>query len=417
MKKRFLVVFIFLCVVFLLVGCYKDKRTVLKFSSWGSQSEVAILKPLLKQFEDENKNVRVEFIHAPANYFQKLHLLFAAEVEPDVIFINNIYFPKYYEAGLLEDLTPYFSAELMNDVFFPQTVNAFWRNNRLYAIPRDVSNIVIYYNKDIFKKYNVPYPTKRWTLHQMKLDAVKLTKDTDNDGKTDIWGINRNDKMIFWLPFLMVNKGGILDNNGKLLITSNNSVGALQRYCNSVTIDKISPPDSSLAGMTHAQMFMNGKLAMYIGGRWNIPKFTEIKDFDWDVINFPSAAVKDIPADSSGWAISKSSQNKILAVKLIKFLSSEQSIKKFTESGLITPARKDIAFSKDFLNYPENKNSRAFLYAVQHSKALYLNKNMQEIEDILREALEPAFNGTKSVKYCLNNKKTIQDLCKLSKCK
>ena len=81
-----------------------DTREVIQFASWGSKSEIAILKPILEEFEKENPDIKVDFMHIPQNYFQKIHLLFASNTAPDVIFINNLYLPLYANAGLLEPL-------------------------------------------------------------------------------------------------------------------------------------------------------------------------------------------------------------------------------------------------------------------------------------------------------------------------
>ena len=78
-----------------------EAKTTIKFSSWGSQTETALLIPLIKQFESENPDIKVEFIHIPQNYFQKLHLLFASNLAPDVVFINNHYAPKYIKKTTL----------------------------------------------------------------------------------------------------------------------------------------------------------------------------------------------------------------------------------------------------------------------------------------------------------------------------
>ena len=400
-----------------LSGCSHSKKEVLKFSSWGSQSEVAILKPLLDEFENENPDIEIEFMHAPAHYFSKLHLYFAAKMEPDVIFLNNLIFPKYLEADLFEDLTPYFKDEIKNETFFKNTIDAFSKDGKVYAIPRDISNVVIYYNKNVFDKLHLSYPKENWTVDELYELSKKLTLDTNKDGVTDIWGINRSNKMIYWQPFLTVEGEKVLDKDGYLAINSQNSIKILQRYAELVTRDLAAPPDNVLAGKTYAQMFMNGELAFFAGGRWNMPQFSRIKDFEWDVINFPQSKTSFIPADASGWAVAKRSKSKENAVKLVKFLSSNHSIAKFTKSGLITPARKDIAQSDSFLNNPKNKNNQAFLYATQHSKPQKLNGNIKEMEDILLRALEPAFNGNETVEKIMHNKALIQDLCDLSKCK
>ena len=64
------------------------------------------MKEYREDFEKNNK-INVEFIHIPENYFQKIHMLFASNLAPDVIFTNNHYLKMYTHANLLEDLTPY----------------------------------------------------------------------------------------------------------------------------------------------------------------------------------------------------------------------------------------------------------------------------------------------------------------------
>ena len=136
--------------IILLSGCTpKDTRTHLQFSSWGSKSELEILEPILEEFEKENPEIKIDFMHIPQNYFQKLHLLFASNTVPDVIFINNLYLPIYADAGKLEDLTDY---NLTDEDFYPKATEALSRNGKIYGIPRDVSNLVIFYNKEIFDK-------------------------------------------------------------------------------------------------------------------------------------------------------------------------------------------------------------------------------------------------------------------------
>ena len=91
--KKFVLFFILIlvCITALWQVSYlhNDTKTTIRFSSWGSQTETALLIPLIKQFESENPDIKVEFIHIPQNYFQKLHLLFASNLAPDVVFINN----------------------------------------------------------------------------------------------------------------------------------------------------------------------------------------------------------------------------------------------------------------------------------------------------------------------------------------
>jgi ABC-type glycerol-3-phosphate transport system substrate-binding protein len=45
----------------------------------------------------------------------------------------------------------------------------------------------LYYNKDLFDKYGVDYPTETWT-HDDYLGCETFDHDRDGDGQTDLWG-------------------------------------------------------------------------------------------------------------------------------------------------------------------------------------------------------------------------------------
>lgn len=402
MKKIFVFIFICVIIVFLSVHFQKkhNKQEVLQFSSWGSQSELLILKDILNDFQKENPNIKIEFIHIPQNYFQKLHLLFASNLAPDVIFINNINIPVYANTELLEDLTPYFKEEIKDKVFFTPAIDSLSVNNKLYAAPRDISNLVIYYNKTVFDKMEISYPDGTWNLEEFINTAGKVTSK-------DNFGINFETDSLYWNYYLASNGGGILSDDGaSLIFTEPQSLNALQLFADLADKYHYAPTKSQKGSATSAQMFIQGKLAMYLSGRWMVPKFREsIKDFDWDVINFPASSQHKVFIDSSGWAISKKSKNKENAVKLIKFLSSEKSAEKFAQSGLIVPARHEAAKSTDFLSETERpRNSKIYIEMIKNAKPTPVNENFKQINDILNEAVEPVLNGDKTAREIVSSK-------------
>lgn len=369
-----------LCVltILLLCGCTpKDTRTTIQFASWGSKSEIDIIKPMLHDFETKNPDIKVEFMHIPQNYFQKIHLLFASNTAPDVIFVNNLYLPVYANAGVLEPL------QADSNVYYPQALNALSWNGSLYAIPRDVSNLAIYFNKDIFKKYNVPYPNKEWTFDEFLKTTQKLTRD-------GIFGISFEEEPLFFLPYLMSEGGGIISDDLKNeIIELPQSQKGLNFYADLRKKYHTAPLKSESASATMAQMFLQGRLAMLLSGRWLTPKISDSAQFNWGVTPFPNGDVGSVSAlDASGWAISKSSKHKTEATKLIEFLSSKESSIKFIKSGLIVPARTDV--QDEFLKSAEG--SKVFLEIIKTSKPTPVPLNYKEILDKLSKTLEYKFN-------------------------
>lgn len=360
----------------LLCGCgKKDLKTTVEFASWGSKSEIDILKPILADFEKENPDIKVDFMHIPQNYFQKIHLLFASNTAPDVIFINNLYLPIYANAGLLEELNP-------SKSFYPQALEALSWNGKLYAIPRDVSNLVVFYNKDLFDKKHLAYPNSDWTFSDFLKIAQKLTdKDT--------FGVSFEEEPLFYLPYLMSNGGGFLPDE----INEKGSQAGLNFYADLRKKYHVAPLKSESASATMAQMFLQEKLGMYISGRWMVPKLREEATFDWDIVQFPKGSKGSVvQLDASGWAIAKSSKHKEEARKLVEFLSSKESSEKFTSSGLIVPARYDSANSKYFLDGKQPTHSKIFLDVISSSKPTPVTVNYREITDNLKKSLEAKFN-------------------------
>lgn len=381
-RQIFSLILIFTLSLFL-SGCNsKQEKTVIQFASWGSQSEIKILKPILENYEKQNPNIKIDFLHIPQNYFEKIHLLFASNTAPDVIFINNQNIPIY--ENYLEDLSSYFDFTQ----FFEQATSTLSYNDKIYAVPRDVSTLVIYYNKNLFDEYNVSYPNSNWTFEEF----LTIAKTLSHKG---VWGIGFEKDALYYLPYLMSEGGGILAEDLKtLLINTPNSKKALQFYADLRNKYHVAPKNYESASATMTQLFLQEKIAMQLSGRWLVPKYRESATFNWDVNPFPKGTQGSIvPLDASGWALNKFSKNKTEAIKFIKYLSTKENIEKFTSSGLITPARVDVANSEIFLA-PEKlpKSSHIFLDVIETSKKTPVSKDYKQILDKLDLQLEPLFN-------------------------
>ena len=404
MKKTILILVIFIAVF--TSSCLKqDDRVHLSFSTWGSKSEIAVVKQVICEFERQNPEIKIDLIHIPDNYFQKLHLLIASNLTPDVVFLNNINSRLYFEAQKFENLTDYINssknlsaADFVDNAFLP-----FEYNGGIYAIPRDISNLVIYYNKDLFDKYNVKYPDENWDMQNFLFFAQSLTKDENNDGKIDVFGFGFEKKSLFWLPFLWSDGGGILSfDEDKIILDTDVSKNALRFYADLRNKYHVAPLNSEQASMTTSQLFLQGKIAMHLCGRWCSMTYRKNADFNWDIVNFPKGTKNSIvDLDASGWAISSTSKHKNEAWKFIEFLASDDSMKLFAKDGLILPSKKNIANSEYFLN-PPPQNSQIFINVLKTAHPTPVCARYSEILDLLDENFESFFDGKSSVDDIIN---------------
>jgi multiple sugar transport system substrate-binding protein len=203
---------------------------------------------------------------------------------------------------------------------------------------------------------------------------------------------------------LWSNNGGIIDENECIMIDSSASKDALQFYADLKNVYNVTPSDAQKGSYTNAQLFMQGKIAMHLNGRWAVPRFRQDANFNWDIAQFPAGVAGSVvDVDASGWAMSKKSKNKRAAWRFILFLSSERMSKNFTKGGLIIPARKSIANSDYFLQKNQKpQNSQVFLNAINSGKPTPVNKNYQELLDKIYTRIEPVFAGTKRIHEVLD---------------
>jgi len=355
----------FLLISVLLCGCtQKSGIEEITFSSWGSITEVGIIKNLISDFEKENPNIKVNFMHIPQNYFQKIHLLFASNTPPDVIFINNLYLPVYETK--LEDL----SSIIDKDKFYPQALTGMSYDGKILGIPRDISNQVFYVNTDL-----TPLPHSDWTLN----DLIKYGQNYSSKG---IFGVSYENDIYWALPYIRYFGGDILDKDGNLVIYSEKSKKGTEFYKNLKNKYKIAPTESQVGSSTQAQMFLDKKIAFYFSGRWLYPKINEKADFNWAVVNFPKGE-NPLPCDVSGWAISKNSKHKTASIKFVQYISSDKASEYFAKTGLIVPANKNAS---KLLNN-ERHNEKAFLEIIGNSENTHVDKNYKKLTDTLNRKL------------------------------
>ena len=203
----------------------------------------------------------------------------------------------------------------------------------------------------------------------------------------NIFGISFEEEPLFYLPYL--NYFGVTD----LSENTTQMQNGLNFYANLRNKYHVAPKREEIASATMAQLFLQGKLGMHISGRWLVPKYRQEAKFRWDIVRFPDKnGIPSAPVDASGWAISKSSKHKKEAIKLVQYLSSKESSDKFTQSGLIVPARIDVANSNTFLDNKSPQNSKEFLEILNNANPTPVTLNFKEITDTMKTKNEVLFN-------------------------
>ena len=88
---------------------------------------------------------------------------------PDVFWCHSNTVQMYMENDLLLDLTPYVEKDGIDmSQYYEGITELYTRSDgKIFALPKDHDTIALLYNKAIFDKYEVAYPTDDWTWMDM----------------------------------------------------------------------------------------------------------------------------------------------------------------------------------------------------------------------------------------------------------
>ncbi|WP_334075072.1 MULTISPECIES: ABC transporter substrate-binding protein [Paenibacillus] len=160
-----------------------------------------------------------------------------------------------------------------------------------YAFDNPVTAALgIHYNRDIFKKLGLPdlqelYNKGEWNWDKFLEVAKQGTKDTDNDGKTDVWGYSG------WAidavkHFTAANGGKIVDDeNGKEMLSDSRTIEAAEFVNRLYNVDKVVRVKSgNKTNWEETNTFLDGNVAMFIAAEWQLKDLT----FEVGVVPVPN---------------------------------------------------------------------------------------------------------------------------------
>lgn len=396
MKK---IVFSLIMVVVLLLTACGGKpagKTELSFMMWGDPAELTVWNQIVADFETANPNITVKVeVSDWDSYWTKLKTLLAARTPPDMFAIDAPLYLDYQSKGVLLNLQPYLDKNPgMLDGLFPQTLQAYKTPQGYFGLPRDFQTIVLFYNKTMFDKANLAYPSADWTWDDLRAAAKKLTL-TGSDGKTTQYGFSFDmwDMEPGWSEALWSYGGEILNaDHSKTLLGEPKARQAWQLLHDMTFVDK-SVPDSTTSGQYGGDTFLAGVSAMTPLGHWVVPGYADAK------LNFDAAPMPKGPAgrftsvNSAGFVIAQGSKHPAQAFEFLKFVLSTKGQTRLAELGFACPVLKSIAESPVFLNQKIAINQQVFLDALQYANIKPVFKGYDEWASAVGDGMAPVWSG------------------------
>jgi multiple sugar transport system substrate-binding protein len=415
MKYR-LVILSFILAAILLTSCQPVTSVAsvggnISFMVFGDPAELAAYQKLVDAFVEGYPDVHVELIQIPgqSEYRNRLAADIAAGNPADVVLINYRRYAGFAHAGALEPLGAYLEkSELIKESdFYPEAIKPYKWNGELMCIPQNLSSLVVYYNKDLFDQAGVPYPASGWTWDDFLSAAQSLTKDLDNDGTTDQFGVGIESSLIRFAPFVWQLGGQIVDNDvapTTLLLNSSEALEASRFFFGLQTDFHVTPNREQEVSEDSESRFINGRLAMFFNSRRGVPTYRESAKFNWDVAPLPQNQIQASILHADAYCLPSASKNKDAAWTFIEFANSVEGQTIVASTGRTVPSLISVANSPAFLD-PNAKpaNSRVFLEAIPYIHPLPVHPNWAEIEDVASEELARGFYGEVEVEQAMFN--------------
>jgi len=372
---------------------------------FGDTAEKAAYEQLVAAFEERHPAIDVSLIHIPgqSDYRQRLGVDFAAGTPADVVLLNYRRYAAYAARGALEPLGPYLERSTLIDQadFYQESIQPFVWEGQLMCIPQNLSSLVVYYNRDLFRAAGLSDPSADWTWEEFLAAAQALTRDTDGDGATDQYGLGTEVSIFRAAPFIWQNGGELVANPEaptRLALDSPAAREALQWFVDLQVRHKVVPDAVAEAAEDSESRFLNGRLGMFLNSRRGVPTYRTIESFDWDVAPLPQGKQKAGILHADAYCMPAVSENKAAIWTFIEFANAAEGQHIIAASGRTVPSLRAVAESPTFLN-PGQKpaNSQVFLDVIPWIRTVPIMAGWAEIEELSAEELSRAYYGQASL--------------------
>ncbi|WMJ89059.1 ABC transporter substrate-binding protein [Anaerocolumna sp. MB42-C2] len=325
--------------------------------SWGADEEKKSRESMVEVFKKAHPEIEVEHSVIPTAdhvWDQKMTAALSAGTGPDVIQMSPDYYglyTKYYE-----DLNPYVEKEGVDlkSVTTEGMIEPYYRpDGKLEAMPLLENVFVLAYNKDMFDKFGVSYPTADWTWDDLAEAAKKFA---GGEGADATYGIVNH-----WIDAGMsiICKGGSAysDDLKTLQINSQEVKDGLTLFGDLIQSGAM-PDDTAAKSLPKEQLFVSGHAAMYTLGGFETKLISdEVGDnFQWDAVPMPKVANggKNNLMYATGYAMVNTAKNKDAAWTFLKeaAYTNEDMAKETCKVGLTSCKTVAESYYKDIKNGP-----------------------------------------------------------------
>ncbi len=311
------------------------------------------------EFHKQNPDITVKTTLVPwADYFTKLRTDVSGGNADDIFMMNGSYLQPYVDSGDLLEIGADFDSQKSDWV--QAAVEQYTRNGKLWGVPQLTDGgIAVYYNKKLLSDAGIT-PEQltglKWAPGGGSDDTLlpilkKLTVDANgkrgdesgfNGSKPKQWGYSAaQDLQGIYYNFIGSNGGQFQDTSGKFVFGSAESAGAFQYLVDLINKYKVSPAASNTNdnGDFTRDQFLQGKIALFQSGVYNLKNVSDGAKFDWGIAPLPAGPKGAVSVVNSVIVAGNAkSKNLDATKKVLQWMGSTEGAKFIGSSGAAMPA-------------------------------------------------------------------------------
>jgi len=381
---------------------------------WALPADPNAIKASQKQadlFHQMHPAITVKILQIPnnQNYDIKVQTLIAGGAAPDLFGSGDVILPTLFQKGYARDLSPYITRDRYDlSDFFQQEFRAFRYKGDVYALTDNWDTQILYYNKDLFRKAGMAFPSASWTWQDFRAAAIKLTHGS---GPSKQFGAVFTSWFAPVYDLIWSYGGDIFSADGKsTLLNQPAAENAIQWLADLYNKDKVSPTPAMLGSNGPDLRFMGGRVAMMIdGGRWWASEFVGppgITKFDWAAAPIPKGPAGRANFFHIGcYLIARSAKNPDAAWEFLKFLLSKQGIAIAAADQQGIPSRLSLANDPSFAKDPTNVKHDLVQPWVDSLPTVHpapMIVNFNQAQSLIDTALIPVWRGQRTAKAAMD---------------
>ncbi|WP_417790563.1 ABC transporter substrate-binding protein [Terasakiella pusilla] len=366
-----------------------------------------VVDGMVSEFEEKNPDIDVKAIYA-GNYNDARIKALAALKSGEPAQLSVMFSIDVHELMDLGTIIPFDEVATTEEdkkwlkSFYGPLMQNGMVDGKTYGVPFQRSTIVMYYNKDLFRKAGLDPEKAPQNWDELVSMGKKLTKDGQ-------WGaMIPSTGYPYWMFGALTKQNGevLMNQAGNETYFDKDAVVEALDYWKSLGSEHKIMPTGTIEWGTLRQNFLEQKTAMMWHSTGNLTAVKKNATFDFGVAMLPKNKEFGSPTGGGNFYLFKKStpEERQAALKLVKFMTSpEQAAKWSISTGYmgVSPASYDTPELKAYVKeFPPAAVARDQL---EHATAELSTHQAGRVRKLLDDAIQATLSGQSSAKDALSS--------------